>query len=539
MKNTLYKFTALAAAVLTAAACSDLDTYPEGEIVSPEQKEEAIRKDPSLINAELTAMNAVLIYCGADNTNNDFDFGYPALCMMYDANGPDFPGIGGGYNWFSGPALFQRDVANENDLLIWNTFYKYILAANSVLEVVPSAEGNPELALARGYAFAARAFAYLNLVQLYQFNYQDARGLPAVPIVTQLTENVNDNPRQKVEDVYNFLVTDLDSAVNILRGAAPRPDKSYIDLSVALGIRARARLAMGLWAEAAADAAEARASYPLLTLAEAGQPGFNSAEVNSCMWAALISPSNRAVTTAIVNWPSHMCSLTGAGYAVQVGAWRMISELLFEAIPASDVRKGWWVDEDLRSPIADNILVGEIPIAEARGFMPYTNVKFGPYQNIIGNATNASDWIIMRAEEMLLIEAEGLAMSGDVGGAKTLLEGWIQANRDASYACSASTPEQMQNEIWLQRRIELWGEGFSWFDIMRLRRNVVRMKGTESNFPDNQKFNVASDNPIMLWMIPQDEINGNAGITESDNNPVGIRPQPGDGAGLTDGVVVK
>lgn len=36
----------------------------------------------------------------------------------------------------------------------------------------------------------------------------------------------------------------------------------------------------------------------------------------------------------------------------------------------------------------------------------------------IGSATNDCDWCIMRVEEMLLIEAEGLAMSNQEGQAK-------------------------------------------------------------------------------------------------------------------------
>jgi hypothetical protein len=95
----------------------------------------------------------------------------------------------------------------------------------------------------------------------------------------------------------------------------------------------------------------------------------------------------------------------------------------------------------------------------------------------------------------------------------------------------------MQDEIWLQRRVELWGEGFAFSDIMRLNKNIVRFNDRiESNHPEAFKFNLESSDGWLLLRIPQREINGNNGISESDNNSEGTLPQSGDGAGLTDGI---
>ena len=91
--------------------------------------------------------------------------------------------------------------------------------------------------------------------------------------------------------------------------------------------------------------------------------------------------------------------------------------------------------------------------------------------------------------------------------------------------------------MWKQRRIELWGEGFAMADIMRLGKNIVRVKtGVTTNFPDAYAFNVAADNEWLLMRIPQNETNSNVGIPTSANNSGGTLPQQGDGIGLTDGV---
>ena len=44
-------------------------------------------------------------------------------------------------------------------------------------------------------------------------------------------------------------------------------------------------------------------------------------------------------------------------------------------------------------------------------------------------------------------------------------------------SCFTSTTRYLlvdQNELWWQRRVELWGEGFATFDIKRLQKGIIR-----------------------------------------------------------------
>jgi hypothetical protein len=184
--------------------------------------------------------------------------------------------------------------------------------------------------------------------------------------------------------------------------------------------------------------------------------------------------------------------------------------------------------------------VGPLQIADIKlPFNPYTNVKFGPYKDEIGNEDNAGDWCLMRAEEMLLIRAEALAKDNHPGDAKVLLESFVQTYRDPAYVCPASSADALQTEVWFQRRVELWGEGFSFYDRHRLNRNMVRVAaGRESNFPEDWQFNMRADDGWLLNRIPSAEINANDAISEDQNNKDGQIPKAGDGAGLTDGVIV-
>lgn len=147
----------------------------------------------------------------------------------------------------------------------------------------------------------------------------------------------------------------------------------------------------------------------------------------------------------------------------------------------------------------------------------------------IGSDINDNDWSLMHVEEMILIKAEGLAMdSGTFSQGKQVLENFVKTYRVPEYTCTATTPKALQNEIWFQRRVELWREGFSMANIM------VRFHGdNKENWPDAFCFNITPDDPWLFLRIPQKEVNNNSGIV---NNEGGNQPVPGQNSSLTDGV---
>ena len=337
---------------------------------------------------------------------------------------------------------------------------------------------------------------------------------------------------------------DLNEAIDIFKDLNyTRSSKNEVDLNVAYGLRARANLYMENWAEAASDAQEAMKGYAPYTREDVSKPTFIDHKAANWIWGAIIAESN--IQRQLTTWPAAYSSFAGRGYATGQGCYKMINNLLFRKIPHTDVRKGWWVDENLHSDnladltwgdaIGDEIASLSIPDVKVP-FAPYTNVKFAQYGGV-GNDKNAGDWCMMRYEEMLLIAAEGTAMAGDLLGGKAILENFIKAYRDENYVCTSADATSFQNEVWFQRRVELWGEGFSMADIMRLGKNIVRVSSAvTTTFPGNFAFNIASNDGWLLMRIPQDETNSNAGIPLSANNNGGRQPQPGDGAGLKDGV---
>lgn len=544
--NNRYFVALLGSAMLLTTSCSDLDTNPSGSTMSDGQLNEVLAQDPSKLKSEVSGMYANMIEYGAitqwygTGQPRHYDFGYASTMMMMDASGQDEPSQVSGYNWYNKPLRFVDRTANsETTYFIWNQCYKNIKVANDVLKSVDLENLSDVAKSYVGQAYAMRAFEYFTLIQIYQFSYKGHEDAAGVPIVTEKTAEAeaNNNPRAAVKDVYKQIMDDLNTAIDYLTDS--RSAKSEINRQVAYGLRARVNLVMQNWSDAAADAKKAAEGYTPLSKDAAAAPGFNDVSASNWIWGNIVDESNDIVQSGILNFPSMMCSFTGNGYSPTY-ACRMINSKLWKEIPSTDVRKGWWIDENLNSPIVnpkyvvhqededeDGNVVKYLAVYNQTGdevadiTEPYTNVKFGAYKNQYGNDLNACDIPLMRVEEMILIQAEATAMGGNVEEGKRILENFVRTYRDPSYTCNATTAEGVQDAVWFQRRVELWGEGFSFTDLLRLKKPLDR---TGANYEVSVRFNLPAESPIFLYLIPEDEENHNEALV-GNNNPVVAVPK--------------
>ncbi len=542
MKKTykfIYSAAVVAALALTASSCTEsMDTEPQGSTLTKEELERNASSLDGLVKGMYSNMiqaEAITSWVGA---TRHYDFGYASTMMMMDNAGQDEVSPNTGYNWYRNNLRFN-DRTDKSDItyFLWNQQYKNISQANAIISATESSyKDNSAAAAARGKALAMRAFCYLNLAQMYQFTYKGHEDALCVPIVKETTtaEQASDNPRATVKDVYDFIMDDLNNAVTLLNGAS-RSGKADIDQQVAYGLRARTELVMQNWKAAADDAAKAAEGYTPLSREDAAQPGFNDISASNWIWGMDVNETSDIVQTGILNFPSMMSSFTGNGYSPSY-AYRAINSKLWNEIPSTDVRKGWWLDSKFNSPIVNpDYLINtgkQVYVFSSTSKdddhlfalwkVPYLNVKFGAYQNKYGNETNACDVPLMRVEEMILIQAEATAMSGDVAGGKKILEDFVRTYRDPDYTCNATTAEGVQDAVWFQRRVELWGEGFSYFDIMRLKKPIDR-RG--ANYEASVTYNIPAESKIMLWIIPEDEVNNNKALQGKNNEIVAV-PTP-------------
>lgn len=521
----LYKITPYVMFGLMVAGCTDLDTEPLSSTITADQKEDVVEADPSKLEASVAAIAANFTQYAKnypEDTETHNDIGYPTIMLATDSRGTDMLADDVGYNWYR-TSMTYNDCLNTSVATVefWGTLYNQIFTANAVIGTVDNATEDLTLQFYLAQALAIRAFDYFTLVQLYQFNYKGHEDAPGMPIITaENAEEVATNgcARSTVQETYDFILGDLNKAIELLSSTSmTREDKRYVSLDVVYGIRARVYLTMHKYAEALKDAEAAlshTAAVPYSRTA-VSKPTFIDIEDKSWMWGILITEKDRVSTTGICNFPSHMGSLN-YGYA-SVGGWRRISPKLYEQIPASDVRKGWFLNGE---GVSANLPAAAQTYITGKKAPAYTQVKYGVLNDQWGTDNNATDVILMRVEEMYLIKAEAQAMSGNVSGGVSTLNSFVTAYRDPSYKCTATAAEAVQEAVWQQRRLEFWGEGMAYFDIMRLNKGINRLG---CGFPKTAVFNIAAGDPVQIYSIPNKEVQYNPLL---ENNPLVSAPAP-------------
>ncbi len=532
------------AAASMLVACNDLDIQPEGSTITADQKQEVVTLDPSMAMAGVTGlasqMTAFGSITGGSASQDHWDIGFPGLYIMMDERGMDMYSVETGYNWFVSAMMMSDGLSTSQDAYtMWAYNYNLIFIANNVISSVePKLEegseipdDNEKFMFYVGQAYGFRAYAYWYLAQSFQFTYKGHENSPCVPIITNENseEAAHDGiARSTVKEVYQQIINDLTHSLELLESTSVTIEdvidskpKRFLTPAAVHGMLARTYLLMNDWSKAAAEAQAAitKSGATPLTMEQASVPGFSSIEEDNWLWGIAVMETDRVVTTGICNFPSHMGSFC-YGYATAVGAWKWINQKLYAKIPSSDVRKGWWLNSRGTS---SNLTAQQQQYVSQRGADAGVQVKFAPYQGILNQDVNSCDIPLMRVEEMYYILAEAQGMQDLSTGIETLND-FVKTYRDPSYECLASSQEDFQDQVWLQRRIELWGEGMSYYDMMRLGKPLDRVGG---GWPSTCEYYIEPTDPVLIYPIPASEITGNKQLTDADNvNAGGGRPTP-------------
>lgn len=191
----------------------------------------------------------------------------------------------------------------------------------------------------------------------------------------------------------------------------------------------------------------------------------------------------------------------------------MIASALYNKIDNDDFRK-----LSFKAPATSPLSGSEPYIDEAlfKDFPTYSSLKFRPGQGNTEEATvgSACAFPMMRYEEMFFIAAEAAARLGDVKTSKTILS-QVMSTRNPNYSCKASTPEDMAEEVFLQKRIEFFGEGITFFDYKRLNKSVDRT--TSTNWDATENFKTDGRPAWMVWTIPYSEGSQNHALADYMN----------------------
>ncbi|AUP80335.1 RagB/SusD family nutrient uptake outer membrane protein [Flavivirga eckloniae] len=486
MKKFKYLFLIIVVGCIYSCQDDFLDTEPANSISA-----EQVERTPAATSAIVRGIYANLRSFGVGHPLRvDVDYGQKGIMAMTDMLGQDI--VLNNFNWYIFLYNYNgRQQTSSRTNIFWNTYYTAIADANSVINPLSDKEDRTtEEDALLGQALAIKSFSLFNLVRIYAHTYIGNENAPGIPIPDRV--DFEGKGRGTVQDVYDQIIPDLEEAVTLLDGFS-RSSKQEIDKNVAHGFLAKVYLETGDWTKAASNAAAARASYSLMPGANYATDGFDDISNVEWMWGADIDNES---STTFISFFSHFDSSAGGYGGVGFGlGYKMIEARLYDMIPDTDLRKAAWISPDAIDP----------------PYPAYANTKF-----IDGTGVFEGDYSYMRAAEMYLIEAEAKARDNDATAANVLFE--LVSNRDPGYVLSTNTGDALVEEIYLQRRIELWGEGVSWFDLKRLKKPLDRT-GTGTNHRSFGAVDIEVEGDFFRMQIPEGELNSNPNINAADQNP--------------------
>ncbi|MBI1341427.1 MAG: RagB/SusD family nutrient uptake outer membrane protein [Terrimonas sp.] len=491
MKSKLILLPILVLGICSGCKKDFLNTKPDGVILES-QLREAFDVAPQ-IGAVISngQISGIYSYMYSYNTalrasGRHDDFGQKSIDLSTDLTAEDM--VQTVHHWFGFDYLADdRQSTYSRVFTNWNFYYRIIYSTNQILAPIDLNTNDQSLKAIAGQALALRGWCYLNLAQLFQVTYKGNETALGVPLYTS-AGNLESKGRGTLTDVYNQIEEDLTTAVTLLNGWS-RTSKEQINQAVARGILARAYMNMERWADAATQANQARQGLALMTASQYTN-GFNDINNTEWMWGGDINPST---STIFASFFSHMDN-TNPGYAGALGVYKAISRKLFDQIPLTDIRR-----EVFKAP--GSAVYPALPT--------YAQLKFRDPGGWVG------DYVYMRVAEMYLIEAEALANAGQENQAKQVLFELV-SQRDPAYTLSANSGSALINEIRIQRRIELWGEGFNLNDFRRWKIAIDR---TGSNHRVDATFIIPVGDKRFYYQIPQSELDANINIPPSDQNP--------------------
>ena len=463
----------------------------------------------SSVESAKTALNAGIQYICYGSS-------FPYYLVMSDTMGEDALVTAGTYgidNYERHIHAYTYSQVPEDDPwwfgyanYIWLYDYKGIDVANNIIALMEEAPDEPGKEDLLAQAHALRGYLFLRLASIFSSTYTLNPDAPCIVLRTEPADGSSEHlPRATVKDTYTQLLKDLDYG---RQHCSPANTDFFTPKACALYM-ARAYLYMADWANAKKYAEEAASNVfdgsNLMSQSE-WQAGFMDPNVEWLMYFAF----NPTTSNYYVSIPSFYY-LAKTAYSVDEKGKANPNDIEYLDTAA----EGDYFEEPLYG--YSNIRFTDrfrnyFEDSDCRKLFPFYfyeedgwfTSKFS-HRTMVGDA----DYPLARTAEAYLIKAECEAQNG---GNAALAKSVLNALQEAR---GATPTEATLENIYMERRKELYGEGFRLHDIKRLHQPLDRSKDPE-HWADVKTL--PADSPRFMLPIPQNEMLYNKALSAADQN---------------------
>lgn len=366
----------------------------------------------------------------------------------------------------------------------WKNQYYIVSITGTILIELEKATDNP--ALQKQLAAEARvhrAYAYLNLVNIYAKHYNESTA--ATDLGVPIVENAALLPplnRKSVQEVYDYIFSELNLAVGDLPDDVVtythRPTKAAV-----YAIMARAYLYMGKYAEALANAEKSLAINSFLH-------DYNTLYTGADYITNLIGMKRNNDKEVLLH------KTTAKGFLLN--NYMILDSSSFNLLYPGFVKVGAvTTNYDLRRTLK---FTGFNAAGSITGKILTYSVTFNSWYKGDGSNSSGADNIHIGTPEMYMIRAECNARLNNLQNAlddvnvmrtKRYKTGTYTA---LTLADMGSNQANVLKEVLTERRRELYGKELRLFDIKRLHLPVTHYIGS-------RRLDLPADDPKLVWPI--------------------------------------
>ena len=397
--------------------------------------------------------------------------------------------------------LYEYDT-DEFATGVWSQPFKVLRQVNNIIAFIDNIEAITEDDIAlrneiKGQAYAIRALAHFDLCKMFGLPYSHNGGSSlGIPIVTQVLDLDAKMTRNTVKEVYSQIISDLNIAIPLL--SEKNESVATINAWAAKTLLARTYLYMEDNDNAYTTAVDIidNSPYSLMTRTQyidSWSDEFSDESIFSIVNSQIDNEGNDCV----------------ANLSDPEGYGQFIATQDFIDLMASD-------PNDIRSEILyiddtsdedEPSTWGRVLKYPGKGNIKSVIVANEESGKALKSAAYTSNVPVFRLSEVYLIASEAAIKktSPDITNANLYLNTIVERANPTATVTELDTD---LDRILLERRKEFVAEGHRFFDLIRNKKNIVRMN-SDRVFDTDTPLNIAFDDYRVVFPIPRDELNIN------------------------------